>query len=68
LSACLKSPLLLDELLQHDKNEPTIALCDQCVHALKYADARTWKWFLRYISILAARSAIFSDGKSGKRA
>jgi hypothetical protein len=28
-----------------NENEPILALCDQCVHALKYADARTWKWF-----------------------
>jgi excisionase family DNA binding protein len=34
----------LDELLQHNKNGPVIVLCNQCVHALRYADASTWKW------------------------
>jgi hypothetical protein len=38
-------PYQLDDLLRFDKDEPVVALCDQCLHALKYADASTWKWF-----------------------
>jgi hypothetical protein len=45
IAGVVGKPRQLDELLQHNKNEPTTALCDQCVDALKYADARTWKWF-----------------------
>ena len=38
----------LNDLLESDKNEPIVALCDQCLNTLKYADARTWEWFRRY--------------------
>ena len=38
----------LDKLLQHNKSAPIIVLCDECVHSLKYADARTWRWFREY--------------------
>lgn len=38
-------PRQLNDLLKFDKNEPVIALCDQCLHLLKYADAITWEWF-----------------------
>jgi hypothetical protein len=38
----------LNELLQIDKHEPAVALCDQCLRLLKYADARTWEWFREY--------------------
>jgi excisionase family DNA binding protein len=41
-------PRQLNELLERDRNEPAIALCDQCVRLLKYADARTWEWFREY--------------------
>jgi len=41
-------PRQLDVLLQHDKDESIIVLCDRCVHALEYADASTWKWFREY--------------------
>ena len=41
-------PRQLDELLQHNKSAPIVVLCNQCVHALRYADARTWEWFRRY--------------------
>jgi excisionase family DNA binding protein len=38
----------LNDLLRFDKNEPVVALCDHCLQALKYTDARTWKWFREY--------------------
>ncbi len=38
----------INELLEFDKSEPVIALCDDCLHALKYADAKTWNWFRKY--------------------
>jgi hypothetical protein len=38
-------PRQLNELLKSDRNEPVISLCDQCLHLLRYADARTWEWF-----------------------
>jgi hypothetical protein len=38
-------PRQLNELLRFDRNEPVIALCNECLHLLKYADAATWKWF-----------------------
>jgi hypothetical protein len=41
-------PHQLNELLEFDEREPVIALCGQCVNALKYADARTWEWFREY--------------------
>jgi hypothetical protein len=41
-------PRRLNELLQHDSNEPAIALCRKCVHLLRYADARAWRWFREY--------------------
>jgi hypothetical protein len=36
-------PRQLDELLEMNRNEAIIVVCDQCLHALKYADAKTWK-------------------------
>jgi hypothetical protein len=41
-------PRQLNELLEFDRDEPAIVLCRQCVHLLKYADTRTWKWFREY--------------------
>ena len=41
-------PRQLNDLLRFDRNEPVVALCDQCLNLLKYADARTWEWFRRY--------------------
>ena len=41
-------PRQLNELLKFDKDEPIVVLCNQCLHALKYADAHTWKWFRDY--------------------
>jgi hypothetical protein len=41
-------PRQLNELLQFDRDEPVIALCNKCLHSLKYADAHTWKWFREY--------------------
>jgi hypothetical protein len=41
-------PRQLNELLEFDTDEPIIALCNKCLHSLKYADARTWKWFREY--------------------
>ena len=41
-------PHQLNDLVQFDKNEPVIVLCDPCVRLLKYADAKTWEWFRRY--------------------
>jgi hypothetical protein len=41
-------PRQLNEFLQHDENEPLIVLCNRCVHALKFADASTWKWFRKH--------------------
>jgi len=41
-------PRQLDVLLRHDEYERVIVLCDRCVHALRYADASTWKWFRDY--------------------
>jgi hypothetical protein len=38
----------LNDLLQFDRNQPVIALCNQCLHSLRYADAYTWKWFRVY--------------------
>jgi len=38
----------LNDLLKFDEDEPPVALCDLCLHALKYADAGTWKWFREY--------------------
>jgi hypothetical protein len=38
----------LNELLRFYRDEPVIVLCGQCVHLLRYADARTWKWFREY--------------------
>jgi hypothetical protein len=34
--------------LRFDENEPIVALCYECLSALKYADAKTWKWFREY--------------------
>ena len=41
-------PRQLDELLQRNRNEPVMVVCNQCVYMLKYADARKWKWFREY--------------------
>jgi hypothetical protein len=41
-------PRQIDELLQFNRDELVIALCNQCLHSLKYADAHTWKWFRDY--------------------
>ena len=38
----------LNELLQFDRDEPVIVLCSKCVQLLRYADARTWRWFRDY--------------------
>jgi hypothetical protein len=38
-------PHQLNDLLEFDETEPIVPLCDQCLHLLKYADARTWGWF-----------------------
>ena len=38
----------VNDLLDHDKRVAAVALCDQCLRGLKYADARTWEWFRRY--------------------
>jgi RNase P subunit RPR2 len=43
-------PRQLNDLLLFDKNEPVVVLCPQCVHLLRYADAKTWKWFRDYRS------------------
>src|SRR5580692_3356339 len=40
-------PYQLNDLLRFDKNEPAVALCDQCLHSLKYADAHTWEMVSR---------------------
>jgi hypothetical protein len=42
------TPRQLNELVRFDRNEPTISLCGECLHLLKYADASTWKWFREY--------------------
>jgi RNase P subunit RPR2 len=41
-------PRQLNDLQQFDKNEPVVVLCAGCVHSLRYADAKTWKWFRDY--------------------
>ena len=41
-------PRQLDELLQRNRNEPVMVVCNQCVYMLKYADASRWKWFREY--------------------
>jgi hypothetical protein len=41
-------PRQLNELLRFDSDEPVIVLCDECVRALRWADARTWEWFRGY--------------------
>jgi hypothetical protein len=41
-------PHQLNELLQFDRDEPVIPICNKSLHSLKYADARTWKWFREY--------------------
>ncbi len=41
-------PRHLNEFLESDKWEPIIVLCNQCIHALRYADAKTWKWLREY--------------------
>jgi hypothetical protein len=38
----------LNELLEFDKDEPIVAICNHCLHLLRYTDARTWKWFREY--------------------
>jgi hypothetical protein len=44
----------LNALLQFDKKEPMVVLCNQCVHALQYADALTWEWFREFRDRLIA--------------
>ena len=41
-------PRQLNELRKFDADEPVIVLCAQSVHLLRYADAKTWKWFRDY--------------------
>jgi hypothetical protein len=38
----------IDELLEFNRDEPVIVLCNQCLRSLKYADAGAWKWFRQY--------------------
>ena len=52
LAACARcgsvgKPYQLNDLLEHDERVPAVDLCDQCLHALKYADGRTCGWRLR---------------------
>lgn len=50
----------LDELLRSNRDEPAVALCDECLHLLKYADAKTWNWFRKYRDRLTSREEKWS--------
>jgi hypothetical protein len=47
-------PRQLNEVLRFDRREPEVALCDDCLRLLRFADARIWEWFRRYRDQLAA--------------
>ena len=49
------TPYQLIDLLEFDRNQLIVALCDRCLRLLKYADARTWEWFRKYRDQLSWR-------------
>ncbi len=54
-------PYQLNDLLRFDQSEPVVALCNDCLYALRYADATTWKWVREYresITALALKSPV----------
>jgi hypothetical protein len=57
-------PRQLNDLLLVDRKEPVVALCDQCLRSLKYADAGTWKWFREYRARLSQGKRIFATRRA----
>jgi hypothetical protein len=57
----------LNDLLRFDKEEPMVVLCVCCIRSLKYADAKTWKWFRDYRARLISSREKQTQGRDLRR-